>query len=433
MSTKPTELTSDLAEWIPCMDVHDNWQEAVPSALRTPVQQIAEATEESFETVLALILTFFGAQLRRHRRIYDHRGKAVCPELSLLLVRSEKALSIPWYEILCDTLLDQDRTEHILIQHPSPAKVMAISGKAHVRRESQILAELMPSEIERKLSLGGVSVVLLHSAANALEDELSRLTRLGKKDLSRLLKLSSGNERIGSGENAFAGGVCLLWDIDGDELEEILQVFYQTRMSAPVLLLNSTATSERPTVESLSLLLKLQEKVWMIGRDEPSQTVLSQDADEELLYYVNTLEAGIEQLPSSLARRNLSFLPGTCYRIIALLDIFAEQEEKQQLITAAKGMTCALAKRHFSTLHKFTAGYTAEPRQATDNPAEVLAEYQLLAKIDAHAPITRTELNAKHSNEKRKQLDERLARLIKDGRVAVDGSGRFYAGSAVSV
>jgi hypothetical protein len=114
------------------------------------------------------------------------------------------------------------------------------------------------------------------------------------------------------------------------------------------------------------------------------------------------------------------------------LAIFADKDE-ENLITAAKGMAGALALRHFSSLHRFTAGFTAEPRRDPENPAEVFAEYQLLAKIDKYAPITRTRLNAMHSNDNRKRLDVRLARLIGDGRVAVDERGRFSMRSAVSV
>lgn len=406
------------------MDGRNDWQESVPATLRDPGQQIAEATGESFETVLALVLTFFGAQLRRHYRICDYRGKPAFPELNLLLVRPGKALSMPWYEILCDTLLNRDTNEHALLKIRPPGEITFIDGREHVSRESQVLSELMPNELERKLSPGEMPVVLLHSTGNAFEDELRRLTQLEKQNLSRALKLSWNNERIGRGKAAFEAGVSLLWDIDAHEVEEALPVFYQTSKSAPVLLLESSANSQKPPAESLTALLALQDDVWLYGRGEMAEAELTPEVEQQLLAFVSVFESEIEHLPSAVARRNLAFIPGVCYRLLALLNIFAGPEEKQ-LVTAARGMACALARRHFSSLHRFTAGYTAEARPPPDNPAEVLAEYQLLAKIDKHAPITRTKLNASYSNENRKRLDERLARLVADGRVAIDESGRF--------
>jgi len=65
-----------------------------------------------------------------------------------------------------------------------------------------------------------------------------------------------------------------------------------------------------------------------------------------------------------------SIVPGLCYRLLPLLAIFADKDE-ENLITAAKGMAGALARRHFSSLHRFTAGFTAEPRRDPENPAEV--------------------------------------------------------------
>lgn len=253
-----------------------------------------------------------------------------------------------------------------------------------------------------------------------------------KKDLARILKLSWSNDRIGSGKDAFTGGVSLLWDIDSEELEGALPVFYQSSKPAPVLLLDSVANSEKPPAESLNALLSLQDDIWQCAQGQIMEIAPSAESEEQLLSFVNAFNVQIEQLPSVAARRNLGFIPGLCYRLLPLLAIFADREE-EDLIIAAKGMTAALARRHFSALHQFTAGFTAEPLRNPDNPAEVLAEYQILAKIDKYAPVTRTKLNAMHSNDNRKLLDVRLARLIRDGRVAVDDRGRFSVRSVMSV
>jgi len=425
-------LSSDLSEYMPCVAGSDNWQESVPAALREPAQQIAEATGESFETVVTLVLTFFGAQLRRHSRICDYRGKPVFPELNLLLVRPGRALSMPWYEILCDTLLNRDNNEHALLRIRSPGEIAFINEREHVARESQVLSEVVPNELERKLSPDEVPVVLLHSTANALQDELRRLTRFEKMKLSRVLKQSWNNERIGRGAAAFEAGVSILWDIDADEVSEALSAFYQTTKPSPVLLLDSAANSQKPPVESLTALITIQDDLWLCGQGGIKETALTTEVEQRLLSFVSDFEAEIEHVPSALARRNIAFIPGLCYRLLTLFNIFADPAEKR-LVPAATGMAYALARRHFTSLHRFTAGYTAEARPPPDNPAEVLAEYQLLVKIDKHAPITRTKLNSSYSNDNRKRLDSRLARLITDGRVAIDEDGRFSVRSAVSV
>ncbi len=407
--------------------------DALPSSLKKPVESICLKTEETTESVLATLLSTYGAQLRRCLAVNDYTGLVVYPEVNVLLINPDDMPRLPWYEITSRMLWNKYEFEHLMLNEFRAGYTMEIEGIYHIARETMLSNQLAPYDLLNKWSAQTLRSIFLHSTATSFTDELSRLSRKEKMDLVHFLKLSWCNELIGQGRAAFKAGLSLLWEVSSDDASAVADLMFQGSTPAPIVMLNSTANNTDSLPEAMTMLRDIAEAFWAYGQSQPSRLEIPQSDMEQLDEWAHNFEEQLANIPTVKARNCMKFFPCLLYRIYALINCFITESEETDCRAIATALTSALARRHYSTLHDTTAGFTAEPQRTPDSPDEMMREYELLARIEAKQPVKRSELYRSCSTNRRKELDQYLSRLVRDGRVAIDANKCFSVRSLVSV
>lgn len=370
--------------------------------------------------------------LRHNRFIADHRNAGIYPEISMLLIRDAKLACVPWFDKLMSVFLDNVILEHSIMNIFGKDGPQEVYGEPVYARESLILSEPRISTCFQKWNQETLKNILLHSTSTALSDELSNLTVFEKRELARTLQLAWDREIIGTGRTAFRPGLNLIWSVGDDETKAIQATFLNRQKPTPMLLLQSTGNQNMVPDAVLTALTPIIDQLWNIGLASQHRVNTTPEEEKLILDWLITVRAEISSIKNPLARKLLHWLPESVYRVFALYRLFTE-EETIETAKAAIHTTAALAQKHYEALRTITADFTADHSEHTDTTDETIAEYMLLAKIEKNSPVTRSELNRLYSNKQRKLLDQRLSRLLRDGRIAIDDKARFSVRSLVSV
>ncbi|WP_269522610.1 hypothetical protein [Coraliomargarita parva] len=437
---KPEYAPENVLEWMPCLKLEDNWTEGLPEQLRKAVLPITESTGESIECVMATVLPILSAILRRRLMIHDQRGQAVCADISSILIRPDGQPRIKWHDTLCRMMLLKEALEEGMLESFESGDVYNHEGINYIARETVVFPELNTMAIERKMQSGKLRSVFLHSLSTSLVDQLNRLTKPSKQDLVISLQEGWDNDYFVSKYKGHSGGINLHWSIDKDEVDMVYRSLYGNHQATPVLMLLSKSEFKGPDCKSLKECVALCAKPWEYSQQHIQHVSFTKEDEALINKIIESFETELMSVPNALAQRHLTILPGLFHKCLLLFKLYEdvlevkpmEYQEAESVVLAAANMSRALVSAHYSTLHKITGGFTVEPLPTPDDPEETIREYRLLAKIARIEPVNRGTLNRNHSNQQRELLSDRLARLLREGKVVIDERGYYSIGDAMS-